>query len=157
MFPTPASRRWSSRTALIGARRPATASARRLTVNAGASGSPPTLASRYESSSPGSTRSQVPKRRPPSSGSSRARTVSTSGSSGIGQEHFEHDRPVVGRLVGDHVRRTELARNLGGVLLGACVDLGERLSLLNPISALAQAHDADGVVDRVVLGLPSRA
>src|SRR3972149_5673707 len=44
MFPTPATARWSSSTALTGARLPASARARTVALNPRSSGSPPGLA-----------------------------------------------------------------------------------------------------------------
>src|SRR3954452_6650833 len=99
-----------------------------------------------------STRSN---RRPASTGSSRRRTVSTSGSSGtrlVRGDHVEHDVALGRRLVRDRVGGTELDLRLRRRGLGRRVDLGEWLPAADAVAALAQAEDPDAVVDRVVFG-----
>jgi hypothetical protein len=89
------------------------------------------------------------RRRPSSTGASRPRSVSTSGSSGT--DRVEDERARFGRAVGDRVRGQEVAGDRVRRLLVVCVDLGERLAFFDPIAALAQADDSHRVVDVVVL------
>src|SRR5712691_5725970 len=73
------------------------------------------------------------------------------------REHVEHDGSLRRRLVGEVIGGRELPGGLVGGLLASRVDLGQRLALGDPVSGLAQADDADGVVDLVLLGAPPRA
>jgi hypothetical protein len=82
------------------------------------------------------------------------RTVSTSGSSG---KDVEDDRPVLGRLVAELVRAEHELCGRGRFVVGARVDLGDRLATLDLVAPLAQTDDADRVVDRVVLARATRA
>ena len=72
-------------------------------------------------------------------------------------EHFEQNAPLRGRRVAELVRGQHLGRGLVRRAVVARVHLGQRLARPDRVAALAQADDADRVVDRVVLRPPARA
>src|SRR5438445_3437 len=149
MFPMPASVRWSRSAALIGARRPTSRSASRAGEKARSRGSAPSRLSRYGPTSGGSTTTQVPKRR-------TSRYVTSDPSSNLTTARLCASSSSPRRLVGElECRENGLVRlGRGGVV--PCVDLGERLALGHGVAPFPAADDADRVVDRVLLGAPSR-
>src|SRR5579862_6695853 len=92
---------------------------------------------------------------PTAAAARRPRSVSTSGSSGT--DRFEHDRHGPRRLAAQLVRVVHGGCRLLGRHLVAGVDLGEHLALLDGVSALLPAHDADRMVDGIVLRPPPGA